>query len=60
MTKLHSFSHRGKCHALIIAKKNGEIPQIPMSLNWQNPWKEIKVCGQNVKVYMIMGTHILQ
>jgi hypothetical protein len=51
--KLHSFtSHRRKSRALIISKKKGEMPQIPMTLNCKNQRKETKVCGQNVNVYM--------
>jgi hypothetical protein len=44
-------SHRRKSRALIIAKKKGEMPQIPMTLNCQNLWKERKVCDWNAKLY---------
>jgi hypothetical protein len=59
MIKLHLFSHRRKIRALIIAKKKREMPQTPMSLICQNQWKEIKikVCGQNVNMYMEKASH---
>jgi hypothetical protein len=59
MIKLHTFSQRRKSRGLIIAKKKREIPQVSMSLNCQNQRKEMKVCGQNVIVYMGMGKLIV-
>jgi hypothetical protein len=49
-------SHWRKSRVLIIVTKNGEMAQIPMSLNCQNQRKEkeIKVCDWN---YLKIGGH---